>query len=264
MNNADDTIREQLSAWMDGELPAAEARFLERRLANDPLLRRQYERLQLASSCLKGQALRPMPAQLATAVSSALAMDAAAPASSKGIGRRRPVRWALAASVAALALFIAPGLLRNESADGVRLTALPSTNLIASPASADLVAMPTTNAGAAPSPRPIVEAAPSPEQVLLSDAGKSREESPLSLDSQSPTEFPLADAAMKRTWPRSPLASRSDPALEAYLVRHNQMLADDGLGGFVPYVDVVASEKEGTIPTETGAEADADTGASGR
>jgi hypothetical protein len=33
----------------------------------------------------------------------------------------------------------------------------------------------------------------------------------------------------------------SDPAIEAYLVRHNQMLANDGLGGFVPYVDVVAN-----------------------
>ena len=34
----DDALREQLSAWMDGELPADEARFLERRLSHDPVL----------------------------------------------------------------------------------------------------------------------------------------------------------------------------------------------------------------------------------
>ena len=31
MTTLDETICEQLSAWMDGELPADEARFLERR-----------------------------------------------------------------------------------------------------------------------------------------------------------------------------------------------------------------------------------------
>ena len=39
----------------------------------------------------------------------------------------------------------------------------------------------------------------------------------------------------------------NDPQLEAYLVRHNQMLANGGLGGFVPYVDVVA-RAVGTSP----------------
>jgi negative regulator of sigma E activity len=35
MTDLDDHICEQLSAWMDGALPAAEARFLERRLQHD-------------------------------------------------------------------------------------------------------------------------------------------------------------------------------------------------------------------------------------
>jgi hypothetical protein len=37
------------------------------------------------------------------------------------------------------------------------------------------------------------------------------------------------------------VSASSDPAIEAYLVRHNQMIAADGLGGFVPYVDVVSN-----------------------
>ena len=68
MNTSEQTIREQLSAWMDGELPAGESRFLERRLANDPELRRHYQRMQLASSCLKGHVFRPMPAGLASSI----------------------------------------------------------------------------------------------------------------------------------------------------------------------------------------------------
>ncbi|WP_043804649.1 hypothetical protein, partial [Arenimonas malthae] len=44
-----------------------------------------------------------------------------------------------------------------------------------------------------------------------------------------------------RPWPRSPLA-QDDRAMEAYLVRHNAMMAADGLGAFMPYVDVVAHD----------------------
>jgi hypothetical protein len=66
--------------------------------------------------------------------------------------------------------------------------------------------------------------------------------SPLPLHAQSPADFPLLDTGEK-SWPKSGLpAVGNDPQLEAYLVRHNQMLAGDGLGGFVPYVDVVARD----------------------
>ena len=47
-----------------------------------------------------------------------------------------------------------------------------------------------------------------------------------------------------RPWPRSPLA-QDDRAMEAYLVRHNALMAADGLGGFMPYVDVVAHGEPG-------------------
>ena len=72
-NELDETLRAQLCAWMDGELPADETRFFERRLASDPALRAAWERMQLASACLKGHAFRPMPNALAEGVAAALA-----------------------------------------------------------------------------------------------------------------------------------------------------------------------------------------------
>lgn len=246
MNISDDSIREQLSAWMDGELPEQEARFLGRRLANDPGLRRHFERMQLASSCLKGQALRPMPAAFLERVSSSLQP---APATNR---RGALVRWSVAASIAALALLLAPGLLRNSapgsSADIAQVPVVSPSNMVASPASADLVAMGVASTPAAAtmpaaSARTAVSASVA-QPLLVADASMPRQESPLPLGSQSPADFPLVETALQKSWPRSPLASASDPALEAYLVRHNQMMANDGLGGFMPYVDVVTSEKE--------------------
>ena len=52
--------------------------------------------------------------------------------------------------------------------------------------------------------------------------------------------FPLADAPA-RPWPRSPLAT-DDSQLEAYLVGHNTLMAEDGVAGFMPYVDVVVQD----------------------
>ena len=53
-------------------------------------------------------------------------------------------------------------------------------------------------------------------------------------------DFPLADAGTRKPWPRSPLVP-DERTMEAYLVRHNALMAEDGLGGFMPYVDVVAN-----------------------
>ena len=249
MNTSDDIIREQLSAWMDGELPESEARFLERRLANDADLRRQYERLQLASSCLKGQALRPMPATLAHGIAASLE---AAPASTK---RSSLIRWSVAASVALLAVLFVPGLMRSGTSTGTAgIAATPATapaNLVATPASADLVALPVAGNGTAEiaSESAIAASAPASaaQSLMVADAAFSRQESPLPLDSQSPEDFPLVENAVQKSWPRSPLATGSDPALEAYLVRHNQMMANDSLNSFIPYVDVVTSDKEQSV-----------------
>jgi hypothetical protein len=115
---------------------------------------------------------------------------------------------------------------------------------VPSPGSADLVALrvpASTPAPAAPVAAPSDPEAP----ALLAATEPSELASPRPLDNpavDSPADFPLADTGEARRWPRSELVgASSDPAIEAYLVRHTQMLANDGLGGFVPYVDVVAN-----------------------
>jgi hypothetical protein len=65
--------------------------------------------------------------------------------------------------------------------------------------------------------------------------------------SLSPADFPLVDTARSTAWPRSTLPG-ADPAMEGYLVRHNEMAGADALGGFVPYLDVVAAGEQEALP----------------
>lgn len=263
MNIATDTILEQLSAFMDGELPDAEARFLQRRIQADPQLQARWARMQVASSCIKGQPWRPARHGLCVGVAQAIESK------TTRATRNGFLRWGVAASLVALAVLIGPRLVTSVPAPaGSVATAAPAQaadHLIASPGSADLVA---TRTAAADSP--IDEPAPSAAAAVMasgsvalvaSNAPASTVESPLPLSAQSPTEFPLVDGGDKRSWPRSGLAQATDdPALEAYLVRHNQMLANDGLGGFVPYLDVVATEQAGSAAAQADAAANSTSG----
>ena len=155
MTTLDEKICEQLSAWMDGELPADEARFLERRLANEPPLRARWERMQLAASCLKGHALRPMPATLVAQVAAAIAEPTVATRT------RRPwLGWAVAASVALLAVVFVPDWNggAGPTVPAVAQTAPMNTGstdavpvFVPSPSSADLVARSDNGAALPPS-----------------------------------------------------------------------------------------------------------------
>lgn len=200
MSPTDPSLHEDLSAWMDGELPPDQARFLERRLAADPALRARFERWQLVSAGLRGERIRLMPATLADDVAAAVA------------GQPRPARhrwpWAAGAVAAALALALLPGLLDTGGEPG-----LP-------PAAPDFVAQPS----------------PPPVDVV---AGPVAPVSPLPNEADG---LALGPAPVAKPWPRSPVA-RDPRAMEAYLVRHNALMASDGLGGFMPYVDVVAHDE---------------------
>lgn len=112
-------IREQLSALLDGELPRDEMGLLLRRLERDPGLRRAF-----GSYVLIGETLRAPGGQLAgtkfaarvnAAIDAPAAAGAVAPASAAvhgagaarvAVWRRPMVRTALAASAAAMAVFI--------------------------------------------------------------------------------------------------------------------------------------------------------------
>ncbi len=104
--------QQQLSAWMDGDLPSDEARFLLRRLQHDAELTGRLERWQLCGDALRGNAQAPAPAGFAERVAAAVEVEpSTAVATPRHADRpRRSLRvWgggALAASVAAIALFM--------------------------------------------------------------------------------------------------------------------------------------------------------------
>ena len=244
-----ETLAEQLSAFMDGELPEAEARFLRRRLEHDEELRCKWARMHVSSACMKGQPWQPMPAALSGRVAAGLAGAVAVPA------ERPLLRWAMLASVAALAVLFVPRLVNQGERAPAAISASASgpavDHILASPASADLVALRPASDPAPRADRAVAGSAASVSDFIKGNPGATAQESPLPLSAQSPTEFPLLDSASKRSWPRSELiAGANDPAIEAYLVRHNQMLANDGLGGFVPYLDVVARDPSATVPEQ--------------
>jgi anti-sigma factor RsiW len=248
LNPIDEKLSEQLCAYMDGELPADEARFLERRLANEPVLRAKWERMQLASACLKGHPFQPMARQLPLRIAEALAVPVANP--------RKPWRlWATAASIAVLALVFAPHFLNTGSNGQGSAVATPvvvskgPVESAPSPATADFVAIASVPAAVASMVRPQLVNSARPNPALAS--GGTDAAQTVASASNSPADFPLVQTGVSKSWPRAELpGAANDPSIEAYLVRHNQMLANDGLGGFVPYVDVVTNDP--TPATDSG------------
>ena len=104
-----DQIREQISAFLDGELPAAESELLMKRLLRDPELRDSFGRYALIGEAVRGSRHMSLGRDFGAAVNSAI--DAGAqPAASRdaGAGARRWLRplagGALAASVALVAV----------------------------------------------------------------------------------------------------------------------------------------------------------------
>ena len=102
---------QQLSALMDGDLPPDQARFLLRRMEHDTELTGCWERWQLCGDALRGQAQAPAPAGFADRIALAIAAEPMRSAANSTSPRTRSnlARWgggALAASVAAIALFM--------------------------------------------------------------------------------------------------------------------------------------------------------------
>lgn len=143
--------RQQLSALVDGELAADEARFMLRRLEHDSELSACQERWQVLGDVMRGQACAPAPLDFSARVRQAMDADAqqngpvlVAPAA-PGKPRRGWRRWgggaALAASVAAVALFMAREQLPETNAPTpvIATTAevTPAPVLPSAPTSAD-------------------------------------------------------------------------------------------------------------------------------
>lgn len=182
MTAIDPKLLEQLSAWMDGELPADEARFLQRRLRNDTALREQWERWQVASACLHGQPVRRMDADLPARIAAGIAGAANDPH-----GRRPRFAWLASAAAVVLAIALIPRMLAVDP-DRPATAGTPRT-VATSPAPPPV------------SPTPDLAAEPAPPM------------SPL----PSVRDFPLVDKG-GQPWPRSPLLGESR-ARDDFLVR---------------------------------------------
>ena len=149
--------REQLSALMDGALPADQTRFLLRRLQHDDSLAASWERWRMAGEAMRGIApAQRLPADFAARVSAALHGDAAQqPAQQVAQGASRTPAWlrwgggaAMAASLAVVALLaVRPEAVPADADAGPQVAVAPA---VATPAT------PAAPAGETPSPTPPV------------------------------------------------------------------------------------------------------------
>jgi len=133
VDRIDEHYRQQLSALVDGELAADQARFLLRRLQHDPELQACQERWQLLGDAMRGHAVAPAPADFAARVAAAVAAEPAPLAEPRRELRAGWRRWgggaALAASVAVVAL-----LMGRQAVDTAGPEQEPPTQVIASQA----------------------------------------------------------------------------------------------------------------------------------
>jgi sigma-E factor negative regulatory protein RseA len=102
-------IREQVSAFLDGELPSSETELLLKRLTRDPELRQSFGRYALIGETLRGGGGASLSLTFAARVNRTIDGEPAAPA--LPAARARPLRWwrpiagtAVAAGVTAIAV----------------------------------------------------------------------------------------------------------------------------------------------------------------
>lgn len=210
--------RLQLSALLDGELPADEARFLMRRLQHDSELNAQWERWQLLGDAMRGKALAPAPEGFADRVARAVAQEGNAHAATSRT-RAGVLRWgggALAAACAALAVFVA--MPSHQSAQQTQVAPAPAVAAAsaASPKSAP-VETPIAKQAIAPAlrevaqvsvPRAAVEHPHRAPQTVAPVEPVSAPASTLVAEASAPTPDPFAAPdlqahAVAKPWPRS-------------------------------------------------------------
>jgi len=205
-NITDSELHEELSAFMDGELDADRARFLQQRLAHDAALRARWERWQLLSSSMRRQA-QPLPADFADKVGRAIDADSV----SETPKRSHALRWAggtaLAASLAVAAVFVFDATHQPQRASQQVATAA------ATPAAPSTI-MPIQRT-VLPLPEPVVKL-PIPVQSGVVTAFRS----------------PLHPVLFREQGPRATFAPfpqpyAVDPELEAYLQRQKTSATRD-------------------------------------
>ena len=212
--------REQLSALMDGALPADQTRFLLRRLQHDDSLAGSWERWRIAGEAMRGLApAQRLPADFAQRVSSALhgEAEAAGPATAVTATRMPAwVRWgggaAMAASLAVVALIASrPGGLPAEGVAPAQVAAV-ATDVPSAPVAAELP--PAAPATVAEAPVALAAAAVQPVRTRKAEraAAPARQASAPRLVAGADTAEQVAAPVpapqppiATRPWPRSVL-----------------------------------------------------------
>jgi sigma-E factor negative regulatory protein RseA len=151
-------IREQVSAFLDGELPSSETELLLKRLTRDPELRQSFGRYALIGESLRGVSGASLSLGFAARVNRTIDGEPAAPA--LPAARMHPLHWwkpiagtAVAAGVAAVAIValqqraVAPGVTAAPRmvVQNVRLATVPKEPLsytVPSPAVAPAMVAP--------------------------------------------------------------------------------------------------------------------------
>jgi sigma-E factor negative regulatory protein RseA len=151
-------IREQVSAFLDGELPSSETELLLKRLTRDPELRQSFGRYAFIGETLRGGSGASLSLTFAARVNRTIDGEPAAPA--LPAARARPLRWwrpiagtAVAAGVTAVAVVtwqqraVAPGVTAAPRAmvQNVRLATVakePLSYTVPTPAAAPAMLAP--------------------------------------------------------------------------------------------------------------------------
>jgi negative regulator of sigma E activity len=201
----DSTAFESLSSLLDGELAADESKFLLRRVGADREMAGAWSRWSLAALAMRRQTALPMASDFAERVANAVAGEPAL-RTGAGIGSRPLLRWAGGLAVAASAALVA------------------------------LLAMTPEQMGAGQSD--LAQNQPGAAQV----AASSLRESDLRPQFAAPADT-VAATAVGTVLQFGAERDGLSPELQDYMIRHNAMLSEAGIGGFVPYVDVIAHPK---------------------
>lgn len=215
------TIHEQLSALMDGELERDQTRFLLKRMASEHELPQRWARYHLVRQTLRRQEMPSLSVDFAELVMTRIDAEPAARAHTQPVWLRWGAGGAIAASVAIAAL-----VLTQPPSDGPGRATLASGN---------------------PLPRAVA-----PQTATTVAAA------PVAATSATP---PMADFRPPMLAPNLPVETAPvnfgsdlsqsialDPRMQSYLIRHYQTPGATGQTAFVPYVLLVSPQRDAAQP----------------
>jgi hypothetical protein len=205
-NITESELHEELSAFMDGELDADRARFLQLRLGHDAALRARWERWQLLSSSMRRQA-QPLPAGFVDRVARAIDADKEVVAPTRG----RALRWAGGTALAA-SLVVAGVFVFDATHQPQRALQQVATAAAGRPAPTPILPIQRT---VLPLPEPVVNL-PIPVQSGVVTAFRSPLHPVL-----------MREQALRAVFAPFPQPYAVDPELEAYLQRQKAGAAHD-------------------------------------